>query len=102
MSQPPGFQSGSSRPAAWLALRAAIDRSLLHAQAVGDAEGNRQVGAHVEKLVLDPLESRAQAVGKGWHGEDDSDGRVELVDGAECADPAVELGYPGAVAERRL
>ena len=68
---------------------------------VAGAVRHGEVGADVEELVLDALERRAQR-GRELAGERDAELRVQLVDGAERADPAVELRGPAAVAEARL
>ena len=79
-----------------------IDRTLFDTQAVGDAEGNAEVGADVEKVVLNELEQPAQSLGQAGIGKHHTEGSVELVDGAERTDAAVELGNARAVAERGL
>ena len=78
-----------------------VDHRLLDTEPVGDAPGHGEVGADVEELVLDPRQRLAQTL-RHVAGEDDAERGVELVDGAERADPAVELGDAGAVAERGL
>ena len=78
-----------------------VDHRLLDAEAVGHAPRHGEIGADVEELVLDPGERLAHRL-RHVAGEHDAEGGVELVDGAERTDPAVELGHPRAVAERGL
>ena len=74
---------------------------LLDPQPALDVGRNGEVGAEVEKLVLDPLEHGAQL--DGHHaGEDDPERGIQLVDGAERLDARVELGDARPVTERRL
>src|SRR5207253_2575220 len=68
---------------------------------VPDAVRNGQVGTDVEELVLDALEHSAQLLRRLGR-EREPDVRVQLVDGAEGRDAAVELRHARAVAERRL
>jgi hypothetical protein len=75
-------------------LLQAIDRSLLDAQPVGDAEWHTEVGSDVEELVLDPVERSPQPLGQLGVREDDTDRGVQLVDCPERADPAIELRHP--------
>ena len=79
-----------------------IDRTLFDTQPVGDAEGNAEVGADVEEVVLDELEQPAQSLGQAGIGKHHTESSVQLVDGAERTDAAVELGNARAVAERGL
>ena len=78
-----------------------VDRRLVDTQAVGDAPRHGEIGAHVEELVLDPLQRLANLL-RDLTGKDETERRVELVDGAEGPDPAVELRDARAVAERGL
>jgi hypothetical protein len=78
-----------------------VDLRLGHAQPVLPLERDGEVGAEVEKLVLDAFEHVADPR-RAPGGEDDADRGVELVDGAVGCDPLVQLGHPRAVAERRL
>ncbi len=83
-------------------LLEAIDVGLLDAEPVADAEWDRQVGADVEEVVLDALERRVELLGQAGVRQHNAERRIQLVDRAEGADAAVELGHTRAVAERRL
>ena len=79
-----------------------VDPLLVDAEPpVADAVRDGQVGAEVEELVLDPFQRRSHRVGDAV-GKRDAEVRVQLVDRAERADPAVELRHAGAISERRL
>ena len=60
---------------------------------------DRDVGADVEEVVLDPPQPLGVAVGEPAARERDAELRVELVDGAVGLDPRVRLGHPAHVAE---
>ena len=62
-------------------------------QPVGDAERDREIGAEIEELVLNASQHLAHLGGE-VSGERETDVRVQLVDGAERGDPAVELRHP--------
>ncbi len=73
----------------------AIDHRLGDTEAlVGPREGNGEVGAEVEELVLDALEHRPQVRGKVGHREREAEQRVELVDDAVGLDAEIELRDP--------
>src|SRR5207253_2854081 len=79
-----------------------VDLRLRRPKAALDLDGDREVGADVEELVLDPLERGAKRLREIRRREHDAELRVQLVDGAECREARVELRDPGAVAEARL
>ena len=78
-----------------------IDLNLGHAEPRLVLHRDREIGAEVEELVLDAGEDDANRF-RAIRRDDDSDGCVQLVDGAKRGDPVVELGDAASVAERRL
>jgi len=78
-----------------------VDLLLRDAEARLVFQRNRKVGTQVEELVLDAAEHDPHVVG-AVGGENESDGRIQLVHGSVGCDPRVELRDPGAVAERGL
>ena len=79
---------------------AEIWASLIRSRSV-TPNGTREVGAEIEELVLNASQHLAHVGGK-VSGKRETDVRVQLVDGAERGDPAVELRHPRPVAEARL
>ena len=75
-----------------------IDRTLFDTQPVGHAEGTQRSAPTLEEVVLNELEQPAQSLGQAGIGKHHTESSVELVDGAECTDAAVELGNARAVA----
>jgi hypothetical protein len=72
-----------------------------HAQPLAlPAGGDRDVGADVEQIVLDPLQPLGMRNAR--HGQRHADLRVELVDRPVGLDPRVGLRHPAHVAQMRL
>ena len=78
-----------------------VDLLLCDAQARVLLHGDGEIGAKIEELVLNTAEHRAQVVG-AVSGQNETDNRVQFIDGPVRGDPGVELGDARAVSERRL